>query len=456
VLTGWLGAGNEKAYCGRDGWLFYRPGVDYVTARGFLEPAVLEERSRSGNEWTPPPQPDPVKAILDFKKQLDERGIELVIVPAAVKPSIHPEKFSGRFDGAAALQNPSFAEFKKRLAAAGVRVFDPAPVLMKLKKESGRPVYLESDTHWTPRGMEAVARELAAFLRAEKILLGTGGEVRYTRRETKVENLGDIAGMLKLPAGQSFYTKQAVTVRGVLDGKGHPWEPSEAADVLLLGDSFSNVYSLEGMNWGRAAGFAEQLSFELRCPLDRIVVNDNGAHATRGTLARELARGINRLHQKTVVIWEFAARELAVGDWKLVELKLDEQKWKERVIAAKRAQLEGPKPGDIGTVIDGKVLAVTKPPKPGAVPYKDALCSIHIGGFRTVSGKLDAEAVLVYAWVMRDNKLTAAAKLKKGDRVMLKLTPWDDVKKKYGGYNKRIIQDPEVMMLDVYWGELLK
>ena len=99
---------------------------------------------------------------------------------------------------------------------------------------------------------------------------------------------------------------------------------------------------------------------------------------------------------------------------------------------------------------------MTAPPKPGAVPYKDAVCSIHIGEFRTVSGKLDAEEILVYAWVMRDNKLTAAARLKAGQRVALKLTAWDAVKKKYGGYNRQELGDPEILMLDAYWGEPIK
>jgi alginate O-acetyltransferase complex protein AlgJ len=458
VLTGWLRAGNEKVYCGRDGWLFYRPGVDYVTARGFLEPGVLAEREKSGNEWTPPPQPDPLEAILDFRRQLAERGIELVVVPAPVKPSVHPEKFSGRFGGRTLLQNPSFAEFKRRLTAAGVRVYDPAPLLMELKEKTGRPVYLETDTHWTPEAVEAAARGLAEFITGHGLAPREGPRPKYTRRESRVSNLGDIAGMLKLPAGQEFYAEQTVTVREVLDADGKPWEPAERGGILLLGDSFSNIYSLEGMDWGRAAGFAEQLSCELGQPLDRIVINDNGAHAARGELARALGRGIDRLAGKRLVVWEFAARELCVGDWKLLEVKLDEKRWEARMLAAKLAAAGDPAAAKTGTVVEGKVLDVTRPPKPGAVPYKDALCQIHLGELRAVSGKLDAEAILVYAWVMRNNKLTAAARLKKGDRVTLKLTEWDTAQKKYGSYNRREIQsdDMEVMMLDVYWGEPLK
>ncbi|HSC28403.1 MAG TPA: hypothetical protein VLD67_14075, partial [Vicinamibacterales bacterium] len=31
VLSGWLGAGNERVYVGNQGWLFYRPDVEYLT-----------------------------------------------------------------------------------------------------------------------------------------------------------------------------------------------------------------------------------------------------------------------------------------------------------------------------------------------------------------------------------------------------------------------------------------
>jgi hypothetical protein len=64
----------------------------------------------------------------------------------------------------------------------------------------------------------------------------------------------------------------------------------------------------------------EQLSYTLQRPIDRIVQNDEGAHATRGLLRRDLASGGNRLADKRVVIWQFAARELAFGDWRVIRL----------------------------------------------------------------------------------------------------------------------------------------
>ncbi len=157
-LIGRLGAGNEQVYLGRDGWLFYRPDVDYVTGPGFLAPAQMRQRRHAARI-----QPDPVRAIVQFRDQLAARGIELLVLPVPTKASIEGDKLSARARPNEALQNGSFAEFQSRLAAAGVRVFDPAPLFMQRKaKAPNESLYLRTDTHWRPEAMELVAHELAA------------------------------------------------------------------------------------------------------------------------------------------------------------------------------------------------------------------------------------------------------------------------------------------------------
>ena len=69
------------------------------------------------------------------------------------------------------------------------------------------------------------------------------------------------------------------------------------------------------MGWGTSAGLVEQLSFALGRPVDRMVQNDAGSYATREMLARAEPQ---RLAPKRVVVYQFAARELAFGDWRLI------------------------------------------------------------------------------------------------------------------------------------------
>lgn len=172
--------------------------------------------------------------------------------------------------------------------------------------------YLGTDTHWRPEAMEAVAQVLADQIRL--VGLGAVQDPGYQAQPKDVTGRGDIFAMLDLAAGQDLIPQESVTIRQIATADGLPWRSSPAADVLVLGDSFSNIYSLESMGWGTSAGFVEQLSFALRRPLDRIVQNDAGAYATREILHRA---GPERLTGKKVVVWQFAARELVSGDWKV-------------------------------------------------------------------------------------------------------------------------------------------
>jgi hypothetical protein len=146
------------------------------------------------------------------------------------------------------------------------------------------------------------------------------GRARGWRAVAKtVSRVGDVTDMLGLPEGQTLFSPEVETIHEVQDQAGAPFEPNDKASVLLLGDSFTNVFSLEPMGWGTSAGFGAQLARALDRDVDVIAQNDAGAHATRRLLHDTLAGGEDRLAGKTVVVWELASRELAVGDFKKVD-----------------------------------------------------------------------------------------------------------------------------------------
>lgn len=438
-LVGKLGAGTEQVYQGREGWLFYRPDVDYVTGPGFLTPSQLKRRGHAARI-----QPDPIKAIVQFRDQLAARGIELLILPAPTKASLAGEKLSARVSPGTLLQNSSFSEFKQRLADAGVRVFDPAPFLADRKANApDTPLYLQTDTHWRPETMEFVAQKLAAFL---NIVVPDGPSA--AKIPVQIAGAGDVARMLRLPENEKFYPKQTVTIQQVTLGTAL-WKPSRESDVLLLGDSFANIFSLEALGWGESAGLAEQLSYAISdYPLDCILRNSDGAFATREMLANELARGRDRLAGKKLVIWEFAARELAFGDWKLLEMKLGQPA---------PAHFYVPPPG--ATVeATGVVEAVSSVPRPGSVPYKDHIMAVELSDVHVAGPAQTTEAlqVAVYLSSMQDNVWTPAARLRPGDRLTLRLRAWSEVSAKYEQINRSEIDDPAVQLEEPAWGELEK
>ncbi|HEO70645.1 MAG TPA: hypothetical protein ENN80_05230, partial [Candidatus Hydrogenedentes bacterium] len=230
------------------------------------------------------------------------------------------------------------------------------------------------------------------------------------------------------------------TIQQVLDAGGNLWAPRNKADILVLGDSFANIYSLGAMGWGEGAGLAAQLSAALDRPIDAIVVNDSGAHATRQQLARELAGGRNRLADKKLVIWEFAMRELAVGDWK-TDIQLELRKAK----PPKAVQREP-------VTVRGTIRAVTRPPKPGSVPYRDCLIAVHLSDVEVHEGAYEVpHEVIVFLWGMIENRWTHAADWRTGRHATLEVMPWEQVQAEYGSFNRIELEDNALLYLDTFW-----
>lgn len=430
----YLGVGNEQAYVGRDGWLFYRPGLDYLTGPGFLDPRQLARRTASGAEWQDPPQPDPRVAIIDFHRQLKDRGIHLILMPTPIKPGIHPEQFSRRFEQRQeTLYNRSYPDLLSDLKEAGVDVFDPANLLIQNHQSNDHPAYLATDTHWRPEAMEKVAQALAARI-APHTATGTAPLIRST---AEIAGVGDIALMLTLSERSGAMRPETVSIRPVLTADQQFWRPSESAEVLILGDSFSNIFSLEPMGWGTSAGFVEQVAYFLQAPVDRLVRNDSGAFATRDMLRRELARGRDRLADKTVVVWQFAARELAVGDWRVLPMVLESPSASPFLSLAD---------GEY-RVVTGTVQSVSPAPRPGTVPYRDHVISLHL-----VDLPDDAQA-LVYMLSMVDNVWTRAASIRPGEELHLVVRAWADVADQFDALNRSELDDFELQLEEPVWGE---
>jgi hypothetical protein len=315
LITGWFGVGNDTVYVGRDLWLFYRTGVDYVTGPGFLAPAFLARRRGMIDAVQ---QPDPRPAILRFRDQLARRGIALVLFPTPDKIMIHPDRFSSSAARWTSMpQNPSYDRFKEELERKGVHVFGPAAGLYSKRAE--HQLFLRGDTHWMPATLESVARDLAQDVR--NLTGWPVGRSDYRAREVDV-NLPqfDLVNLLQLPPGRAFIEPITVGVRQVVAPDGNLWTPTPSAEVLLLGDSFCMMYENDQAGRPLAAGLPQQLSYELDRPLDRICVPGGGSYLSRQLLTNDLATGARSLKDVRVVIWQFAIPDLAAGDWRVIDL----------------------------------------------------------------------------------------------------------------------------------------
>jgi alginate O-acetyltransferase complex protein AlgJ len=319
VLSRFGRVGNKRAVIGREGWLYYAPGLVHVAGPSFVDDDVIRGREREVDDGGGAPgHADPRPAILAFHEMLRERGITLVLFPVPDKAAIQPVELHGRADRHLAMpvaRNVGWNAFVDELRAKGVALFDAAPPLLSPEDP---PRFLEQDTHWTPAFMDHVAHDLARFVERVGSLPAVARPSLHEASE-EVTRVGDLVDMLKLPEKQSAFLPRQVTIGKVVDDSGAEWESDPAADVLLLGDSFTNVFSMEPMGWGTAAGLAPHLALALGRPVDVIAQNDSGAFATRQALQRDLTQGQDRLAGKKVLIWEFASRELSVGDWRPID-----------------------------------------------------------------------------------------------------------------------------------------
>ena len=315
-LSHWGGVGNTQVYLGTAAddnapWLFFAPATDHLTAPDFLDPNVQRRRAKSSSAWEDLPQTDPLLALHELRAFLQPRGIELVVLPAPSKAMLlpqhlHPEVSSGP------LVHSSYSDLLSALAAMGVMAVDPVALLDGL--DPAVAPFLIRDSHWSPEAVDIVAQATA---RQVLPYLDTPQANRYRRRNLLVANRGDLTDLLGLPPLRTF-PEQQVEVLSVFEGN-RPWRPNADASVLLLGDSFANIYSQDALGWGTGSGLAEQLSFHLKQPVDKIVVNAGGAYGSREAWARDLSTGARSLDHLKVVIYEFAARELSWGDWRLTE-----------------------------------------------------------------------------------------------------------------------------------------
>jgi alginate O-acetyltransferase complex protein AlgJ len=311
ALTGWLGTGNEKVDIGRDGWLFYSDGFEYVTGPGFLESRRLADKADEGF------QPDPRPAIQRFHDQLKQLGVTLVVFPTPEKVTIHPASFSPRARGTTIAENSSWSAFRTDLQRHEIPVFDIGPELYKQDSE-GTPQFLRTDSHWSPAGVDFSARLLADYL-TRQVGLPPAPRVAYSRKQLDLVRYGDLVRLLNLPPSREeiLSPNERLAAWEVFTPAGSRWQREPASDILMIGDSFLEIYSSEGDGAGgaMAAGVAEQLSYYLQRPVDRIASHTWGKYGAREALGTTMEQVRKQLGDRKIVIWQFATRKLAIDDW---------------------------------------------------------------------------------------------------------------------------------------------
>lgn len=272
-----LGAGRKGVIVGEDGWFFSAEEFKNVSSADI---AAAVDR------------------IAEVQRDLNARGIRLVLAPLPAKSDIYAEEVPSLVRG------PAMAETYNAFAAAlkdrGIVTADTRPALLAAKPFG--EVFLKSDTHWSPSGAKATAEAVQTSLQVAGIALPA--ESVTAQWQTPVSLWGDLTKFVTSPdyAPTVGLTQESVpiyrtTVNAAADG-ADIFGDDTAVPVMLVGTSYS-----ANENWS----FADFLRQSLRADVVNVAKEGLGP----GVPMMDLLAGV-ALDETTptVVVWEFPIRYL--------------------------------------------------------------------------------------------------------------------------------------------------
>ncbi len=168
-----FGDGRTGVVPGRDGWLF--SDEEYQTG-----PQDAAETRRK------------IELVAEVDRYLDAHGTQLVVALLPAKTRLHPEQL---VHVPPATLAGRYASTRDALEELGVPVPDLLTVLEHARSDG--EVFLRTDTHWTPRGADAVAAAIALTVRPLG-LEGLGASTFETTDQPVVEHHGDLLNFLPL------------------------------------------------------------------------------------------------------------------------------------------------------------------------------------------------------------------------------------------------------------------
>ena len=310
---------GSRVVGGVDDWLFLGAELRHVAAGRFRGDEARRDAARGDQ-----PAADPLPAILDFKRQLDARGVELLLVPVPPKSIVYPEKADAGVDVPIPVPRLDAAHeaFYGLLRERGVAVLDLTDEFLGNRFHPEGTPYCRHDSHWSGVGCVLAGQAIAAAVRNR----GWYAELEttaFTPRWYSTQITGDLYAALDRPdAPREELRLRGVAAPGVRPAAAVPPDPE--SPIVLLGDSHNLVFQAGAGMHATGAGLADQLAFELGLPVDLIAVRGPAATAARVELRGRAERDAGFWERKRLVVWCFAARELTEGDaWALVPVAPD-------------------------------------------------------------------------------------------------------------------------------------
>ncbi len=390
LLLNLLREGNQRVFVAPDKTLRYRPSLEAICGPGPMARLPRSvARPTPDEEWVAP-----LPVILDFNRQLAAQGITLWLVPIPSAPLSSDRPLPRHKESAA---------FYRELEQAGVVLHFP----FATRERDIGDLFMKTDTHWTATGAKLAAGELVLPLRTalglSEVSVPDGMPTSSMPQERN--GLGDLAVLLGMSANAAE-TVPAANPPGPEAGLN--------AEMIWLGDSFTNMFHDSSLGFGTGAGITDWLAAHLGAGFPVIAKNGGGASEVR----RELARRAASLPKPKIVVWALAERDLFLGERLSRELKV---KWDFVALPADWDLNQITPAETTNAIISARVVSVSALPDPGSVPYADCLMVVVYELQTAFNGLAPGARLHVVHWGFRGRKPDPAAGLRPGDVVRLQL-----------------------------------
>ena len=276
-----FGEGRQGVVIGQDGWLF------------------------SDEEFKPASKPDQLqdnwRLVNAVRAEFERRGVTLVLALLPAKARLYPEHLDD--ERPVLTQQSLYPKVLDMMRQAGLSGPDLLPALQQAKAQE--PVFLRTDSHWTPFGAEVAARSLAEHL-ARQGIWQHGDQTFVTEAVASREHKGDLLSFLPLEPYFADLQPPAERLRPRLTRAAEGQEASAEDElfvdalpsIALVGTSYS-----ANPDWNFAGALKQALGSDLL----------NYAEEGKGPLVpmlNLLQQGDKELAGLRLVIWEFPERYL--------------------------------------------------------------------------------------------------------------------------------------------------
>ena len=273
--------GRPGVVLGRDQWLYSDEEFDPVAGGTQIEA-------------------DNFALIKGVAGQLKEHGVHLVLAIVPAKARLYPEHIGAT--APAAVHKDLYQQFHAQAAAAGLFAPDLLAPLQQAKAQG--PVFLRTDTHWTPMGADVVARNLGNAIARQAPLTGAP-QTFVTASAQSQPYKGDLTTFLPLdplfsnllPTPDQL-AQRTTTVAQAKADSGDDLFGGSAIPVALVGTSYS-----ANPHWNFLGALQQALHSD-------VVNYAEDGHGPILPMLKYLQTDAFKNSPPQVVIWEFPERYL--------------------------------------------------------------------------------------------------------------------------------------------------